>query len=63
MDRYSEALRAYRSDPTPQSFERFRVEKQRAGIDIPHNPEVFPEEERYTGKHIADFAAKLKRPQ
>ena len=32
-----------------------------AGIDIPHNPEVFPEEERYTGKHIADFAAKLKK--
>jgi len=32
-----------------------------AGIDIPHNPSVFPEEDRYTGKHIADFAAKLKK--
>lgn len=32
-----------------------------AGMDIPHNPTIFPEEDRYTGQHIADFAAKLKK--
>jgi len=32
-----------------------------AGLDIPHNPSVFPEEDRYTGQHIADFAVKLKK--
>ncbi len=32
-----------------------------AGLDIPHNPVVFPEEDRYTGQHIADFAVKLKK--
>jgi len=32
-----------------------------AGLDIPHDPEVFPPEERYTGKTIADFATKLKK--
>ena len=33
----------------------------KAGLKIPHDPEVFPSEDRYTGKHIADFAAKLKK--
>ncbi len=32
-----------------------------SGMDIPHNPSVFPEEDRYTGKHIVDFAVKLKK--
>jgi len=32
-----------------------------AGLKMPHDPEVFPSEDRYTGKHIADFAAKLKK--
>lgn len=29
-------------------------------FEIPHDPEVFPSEERYSGKHIADYAEKLK---
>ncbi|NHJ04454.1 MAG: 50S ribosomal protein L18 [Candidatus Heimdallarchaeota archaeon] len=32
-----------------------------AGLNIPHDPEVFPPEERYTGQTIADFATKLKK--
>lgn len=31
-----------------------------SGFEIPHDPEVFPSEERYNGKHIADYAEKLK---
>jgi large subunit ribosomal protein L18 len=30
-----------------------------SGLDIPSNSETFPEEERITGKFIADYAAKL----
>tara|TARA_Y100000310_G_C20509614_1_gene728168 strand:- start:233 stop:736 length:504 start_codon:yes stop_codon:yes gene_type:complete len=26
-----------------------------AGIEIPHSPEIFPSEERLTGKHIEDY--------
>ncbi|MHA1306889.1 MAG: 50S ribosomal protein L18 [Candidatus Heimdallarchaeota archaeon] len=33
----------------------------KAGLKIPHDPEVFPSEDRYTGKHIADYAVKLKK--
>ena len=32
-----------------------------AGLKVPHDEEIFPSEDRYTGKHIADFAAKLKK--
>lgn len=31
-----------------------------AGIKVPHNPKVFPSEERISGKHISDYALKLK---
>lgn len=31
-----------------------------SGLDIPHDPDVFPDEERYTGQHIADYAKYLK---
>jgi len=30
-----------------------------AGLDIPHDPKIFPSEERLTGKHIAEY---LKKP-
>ncbi|HUT81446.1 MAG TPA: 50S ribosomal protein L18 [Candidatus Bathyarchaeia archaeon] len=32
-----------------------------AGLKIPHDPEIFPSEERYTGQIIADYATKLKK--
>jgi len=32
-----------------------------AGLKIPHDKEVFPTEDRYTGKVIADFSAQLKK--
>lgn len=31
-----------------------------AGLNIPHSKEVFPSEERISGKHIQDYAASLK---
>ncbi|MBD3190550.1 MAG: 50S ribosomal protein L18 [Candidatus Heimdallarchaeota archaeon] len=31
-----------------------------SGLEIPHNPKIFPSEERYTGQHIANFAELLK---
>lgn len=31
------------------------------GLQIPHSQEAFPSEERVSGKHIADYAAKLKK--
>jgi len=34
-----------------------------AGLNIPHDPEIFPSEERISGQIIADFAAKLKKEQ
>ena len=33
----------------------------KAGLKVPHDPEIFPTEDRYTGKVIAEFAAKLKK--
>lgn len=30
------------------------------GLDIPHSEEAMPRPERFTGKHIADYAEKLK---
>jgi len=30
-----------------------------AGVEIPHNPEVF-DNERFSGKHVADYAKKIK---
>lgn len=30
------------------------------GLTIPHSPEIFPDNDRATGKHIADYAAALK---
>ncbi|MBW3003298.1 50S ribosomal protein L18 [Candidatus Woesearchaeota archaeon] len=32
-----------------------------SGIKVPHSEEVLPKEERVRGKHIADYAAKLKQ--
>jgi len=32
-----------------------------AGLKIPHDKSIFPSEDRYTGKTIADFAAALKK--
>ncbi|TET28711.1 MAG: 50S ribosomal protein L18, partial [Candidatus Heimdallarchaeota archaeon] len=32
-----------------------------AGLKIPHDKSIFPLEDRYTGKTIADFAAALKK--
>lgn len=32
-----------------------------AGLSIPHSPDVFPSEERIMGKHIAEYAEKLKK--
>ncbi len=31
------------------------------GLEIPHSEEAFPSAERMSGKHIADYAAKLKK--
>ena len=31
-----------------------------AGVEIPHSEEILPPEERVSGKHIADYAAKVK---
>ncbi len=31
-----------------------------AGLNIPHNKEILPGKDRVNGKHIADYAAKLK---
>lgn len=31
------------------------------GLEIPHSEEAFPTSERVSGKHIADYAAKLKK--
>ena len=30
-----------------------------AGVDIPHNPSIFPSDDRIAGKHIAEFGALL----
>jgi large subunit ribosomal protein L18 len=32
-----------------------------AGLNIPHNPEILPSEDRIKGKHITDYAQKLKK--
>jgi large subunit ribosomal protein L18 len=32
-----------------------------AGLSIPHSPDVLPSEERIKGKHIVDYAEKLKK--
>jgi len=32
-----------------------------AGLTIPHSPDILPSEERIKGKHIADYAEKLKK--
>lgn len=34
-----------------------------AGVDVPSSDEGFPSDERMSGKHIADYAAKLKEDQ
>lgn len=31
-----------------------------AGVDVPHSEEVLPSEDRMSGKHIADYATKIK---
>jgi len=31
-----------------------------AGLDIPHSPEIFPSEERISGKHIQDYKKESK---
>ena len=31
-----------------------------AGLNIPHSKEIFPTEERISGKHIQDYASKIK---
>ncbi len=31
------------------------------GLEVPHSKEVLPPQERVSGKHIADYAAKLKK--
>jgi large subunit ribosomal protein L18 len=31
-----------------------------AGIDVPHSPEILPDEDRIRGEHIASFAEKLE---
>jgi len=30
-----------------------------AGVEVPHNEEILPDEARITGQHIADYAARL----
>jgi len=32
-----------------------------AGLKIPHNPEILPSEDRIKGKHITEYAEKLKK--
>lgn len=32
-----------------------------AGIEVPHSPEILPPDDRVQGKHIADYAAQLKK--
>jgi len=32
-----------------------------AGLSIPHSPEILPSEDRISGKHIVDYAQKLKK--
>ncbi len=32
-----------------------------AGIKVPHNPEILPDADRISGKHIADYASKSKQ--
>jgi large subunit ribosomal protein L18 len=32
-----------------------------AGLSIPHSPDILPSEERIKGKHIVDYAEKLKK--
>ncbi|MCX6821328.1 MAG: 50S ribosomal protein L18 [Candidatus Aenigmarchaeota archaeon] len=32
-----------------------------AGLSVPHSPDIFPSEERIKGKHIVDYAEKLKK--
>lgn len=32
-----------------------------SGLKIPHSPDILPPEERVSGKHIADYAAKIKK--
>jgi large subunit ribosomal protein L18 len=34
-----------------------------SGIKIPHSPEVLPDDSRVSGKHIADYASKLKKEE
>ena len=31
-----------------------------AGLDIPHSEDILPSEERFSGKHIQDYASKIK---
>ena len=32
-----------------------------AGLSIPHSPDILPSDERLSGKHIIDYAQKLKK--
>jgi large subunit ribosomal protein L18 len=34
-----------------------------SGLDIPHDPEVFPSEERIKGKHISNYLKEASEPQ
>ena len=34
-----------------------------SGLEVPHSAEVFPSKERASGKHISQYAAKLKKEQ
>lgn len=34
-----------------------------AGVNIPHDPEVLPSEDRITGKHIAEYAKSLEEEE
>ncbi len=31
-----------------------------AGLNVPHSPEILPPEDRFSGKHIEEYATKLK---
>ncbi len=48
--------------PLPQSkYYAFLKGAVDSGLKIPHDPKVFPEEARITGKHIQDYATLLKK--
>jgi len=34
-----------------------------AGLEVPHSEDIFPSEERISGKHIVDYAASLDKPE